>query len=527
MRHPCRTRVFSTLSDDSDEKKFSHVTRSHHFICHALHWPELFHAGWCQRRKEAAYATEVASARRNMGIDIMRIWLPVSLALHVVLALAMQRVPIMTPPEEDYDLVAVAMAPIPPAAKPPKPSPPEPEPKLERIITPRLRPRPVPVTHVASVPRSARRVPALPPSPFIRQAVPLTPDGFVPSTSGEAAPRGPISTPRPGISPPGHDIGVLPSFPSPTTGGNDRVHFGAGSMNANRRTPGFSSNRAGTAADGPVGDASVLRPEVTSNLPGRGSGYAGAATDSSSPLGVLTGDGSAGDMPPLPGGAMRGGRGFWTGRPGGGVGGNGHGQLGHKTASTRYGGGTGGALTSGPVGTSSALRPGDGGGLAARGDGAGAGDGPNAPFIPGGGLDHGAGGFPPGTGSGPVGPGGDHAGRPGRGFGAGIGGGGSLPTGPTYGAGAVSGPQPGYPSLALEEGLEGEVHLSVAVTPAGTAGKVTIIKRSKSDALDNEAVRTAKKWNYRPAMLRGQAVAGIVKLRVTFMLGKKPVITMM
>jgi TonB family protein len=123
---------------------------------------------------------------------------------------------------------------------------------------------------------------------------------------------------------------------------------------------------------------------------------------------------------------------------------------------------------------------------------------------------------------------------PGSGRGAGAGrdsqperadgflGGGSLlgpgvgPALPSYGAKAQEGPTPSYPSMAMAESQYGTVVIAVTVTPDGTAGKVDLTQRSRSDMLDNAAIRAARRWIFSPAYERGRPVASVVKLKFVF-----------
>jgi len=220
----------------------------------------------------------------------------------------------------------------------------------------------------------------------------------------------------------------------------------------------------------------------------------------------------------LPGVGMGAGRGTggWADRPGGGGAGGGSGG-GMRTATVGRPGGGGGASTGGSAGKASSLRPGGGGGGPA-GTGTG-GSGGTAPSGGGGKL-------APGQPGGVKGGTGNWADKPGGG-GTGAGGGMGTAAKPTYDAKATNGPVPDYPMQAEKEGLEGTVIVGVTVGVNGQVVRARIIQRSSADVLDNEAVRTAEKWQYRAALQDGKPIASEIKMQVTFVAGETPVIKQM
>lgn len=107
---------------------------------------------------------------------------------------------------------------------------------------------------------------------------------------------------------------------------------------------------------------------------------------------------------------------------------------------------------------------------------------------------------------------------PGKDKGTGTVGTGTLPSGPTNGASAQpGGPNPTYPKLALEEGQEGTVVVTVHISPLGTIeGEPTVATSSGYDQLDRTAQRAARSWRFTPAQTNGEAVSGTVKIQFTF-----------
>ena len=115
-------------------------------------------------------------------------------------------------------------------------------------------------------------------------------------------------------------------------------------------------------------------------------------------------------------------------------------------------------------------------------------------------------GLGPGTGPG-VGPGKD----------GGVGGGprrlGSdvVPPVPTYQA------KPRYTAAAMQAKLSGEVLLEIVVLADGTVGSARILRSlDRRYGLDDEALRTAKLWRFKPATVAGKAVDVIVQLALEF-----------
>lgn len=114
----------------------------------------------------------------------------------------------------------------------------------------------------------------------------------------------------------------------------------------------------------------------------------------------------------------------------------------------------------------------------------------------------------PGTGSG-IGPG--HGG----GFGGGAyrpGGGITLPT-------VTREVKPAYTADAMRAKVQGSVWLECIVMPDGTVGDVKVTRSlDPIFGLDQEAIRAAKQWRFRPGMRQGEPVPVIITIELTFTL---------
>jgi len=112
----------------------------------------------------------------------------------------------------------------------------------------------------------------------------------------------------------------------------------------------------------------------------------------------------------------------------------------------------------------------------------------------------------PGTGSG-LGPG------SGGGFGGGV---------YNIGNGVVSPiptfqPKPKYTADAMRAKVQGTVVMSAVVLPDGSVTDVRITRSlDQSFGLDQEAIRTAKTWRFRPGTLKGEPVAVRIQIELDF-----------
>ena len=126
-----------------------------------------------------------------------------------------------------------------------------------------------------------------------------------------------------------------------------------------------------------------------------------------------------------------------------------------------------------------------------------------------GGAGTGAGsGIGPGTGSG-LGPGmgggtGGGVYRPGNGV--------TLPT-------ILREVKPQYTSDAMRAKVQGQVLLECVVKPDGSVGEVSVVRSlDKTFGLDEEAIKAAKQWRFRPGTRLGQPVSVLVTIELTFTL---------
>jgi protein TonB len=77
-------------------------------------------------------------------------------------------------------------------------------------------------------------------------------------------------------------------------------------------------------------------------------------------------------------------------------------------------------------------------------------------------------------------------------------------------------PAPEYPPEAQEAREQGTVLLLVEVEIDGRAGRLSIARSSGYPDLDAEAVRTVKRWRFRPATLGGLALVSQVEVPIQF-----------
>ncbi len=81
--------------------------------------------------------------------------------------------------------------------------------------------------------------------------------------------------------------------------------------------------------------------------------------------------------------------------------------------------------------------------------------------------------------------------------------------------------KPGYPPSAMFDGAQGSVYLACVVLPGGTVGDVRLKQRVHPD-LDEEAVRSLRRWTFKPGTKDGIAVPVQVEVQMSFSMGKSP-----
>lgn len=79
-------------------------------------------------------------------------------------------------------------------------------------------------------------------------------------------------------------------------------------------------------------------------------------------------------------------------------------------------------------------------------------------------------------------------------------------------------PKPAYPPRAREFGLEGKAVLLVVVSTDGRAKSVTIRTTSGHPTLDEAAVESVRRWEFRPAERNGIAIESKVLVPISFRL---------
>jgi TonB family protein len=79
--------------------------------------------------------------------------------------------------------------------------------------------------------------------------------------------------------------------------------------------------------------------------------------------------------------------------------------------------------------------------------------------------------------------------------------------------------KPVYTPDAMQRRVQGSVWLDVVVLDTGKVGDVTVTKALDED-LDQEAIKAAKQWEFKPGTYEGKPVAVQVVIELTFTLKK-------
>lgn len=85
-------------------------------------------------------------------------------------------------------------------------------------------------------------------------------------------------------------------------------------------------------------------------------------------------------------------------------------------------------------------------------------------------------------------------------------------------AGGSTTPKPPYPDLARKRGQEGTVNIHCNVDASGIVSDASIAKSSGYKLLDEAALKTVRKWKFKPASSNGVNVAGTAIVPVQFKL---------
>lgn len=85
--------------------------------------------------------------------------------------------------------------------------------------------------------------------------------------------------------------------------------------------------------------------------------------------------------------------------------------------------------------------------------------------------------------------------------------------------------KPAYTKSAMERRIQGAVWLAVVVQADGTVGEDVRVTKSLDPDLDQQAIKAARQWRFKPGTKDGQPVAVEVNLEMTFALRGGPVYT--
>ncbi|MEJ1961614.1 MAG: TonB family protein [Gammaproteobacteria bacterium] len=85
-------------------------------------------------------------------------------------------------------------------------------------------------------------------------------------------------------------------------------------------------------------------------------------------------------------------------------------------------------------------------------------------------------------------------------------------------AGYLNNPAPDYPQLAVRQGWQGTVLLRVRVLASGGVDTVEVKQSSGKKLLDDEAIRTVKRWSFAPARRGNTPIDGWATVPIEFVL---------
>jgi TonB family protein len=107
----------------------------------------------------------------------------------------------------------------------------------------------------------------------------------------------------------------------------------------------------------------------------------------------------------------------------------------------------------------------------------------------------------------------------GEGWGGGTGGGAFRPGNGIDSPVPISQPKPQYTSQAMRAKIQGTVLLECIVQPDGTVGQVRVLRSlDPTFGLDQEAIKAARSWRFKPGSRRGEPVAVLVTIEMAFTL---------
>jgi TonB family protein len=107
----------------------------------------------------------------------------------------------------------------------------------------------------------------------------------------------------------------------------------------------------------------------------------------------------------------------------------------------------------------------------------------------------------------------------GEGWGGGTGGGAYRPGNGVESPIPISQPKPQYTAQAMRAKIQGTVLLECIVLPDGSVGQVRVLRSlDPTFGLDQEAIKAARSWRFKPGNRRGEPVAVLVTIEMAFTL---------
>ena len=88
----------------------------------------------------------------------------------------------------------------------------------------------------------------------------------------------------------------------------------------------------------------------------------------------------------------------------------------------------------------------------------------------------------------------------------------------SYKIGSKKNPHPSYPLLARKRGWEGRVILQADIDKKGNVVNIKIKESSGFEVLDNESIKTLRKWKFSPAKQGDKFIEDIVEIPIRYQL---------
>ncbi len=100
-----------------------------------------------------------------------------------------------------------------------------------------------------------------------------------------------------------------------------------------------------------------------------------------------------------------------------------------------------------------------------------------------------------------------------------VGGGPMRPGGDVESPLPISQPKPQYTAEAMRAKIQGRILLECVVFPDGSVGQIRVVRSlDPVFGLDQEAIKAARSWRFRPGLRRGEPVAVLVSIEMAFSL---------